>query len=76
MEGPAYFKENKSAVIFIFDPAARGKIGIQAFIAAAEEYNYILVCSNKIILFLSCFLLILLVLIVFFEFFFPRFLTS
>jgi predicted esterase len=42
-----YKRENKSAAIFIFDPAARGKIGIQAFIAAAEEYNYILVCSNN-----------------------------
>jgi predicted esterase len=42
-----YKKENKSAAIFIFDPAARGKIGIQPFISAAEEFNYILVCSNN-----------------------------
>lgn len=35
-----------SAVIFVFDPAGRGKIGIQPFIEAAETYNLIVVCSN------------------------------
>ncbi|KAF2335069.1 hypothetical protein [Flavobacterium daemonense] len=33
-------------LVFIFDPAARGKKGIEPFILAAETYQYILVCSN------------------------------
>ncbi|WPO77227.1 hypothetical protein [Flavobacterium sp. KACC 22761] len=33
-------------LVFIFDPAARGKKGIAPFILAAETYHYILVCSN------------------------------
>ncbi|MEN2412896.1 hypothetical protein [Flavobacterium mesophilum] len=37
-----------SAMVFIFDPAARGKKGIEPFILAAETYNYILVCSNTL----------------------------
>jgi hypothetical protein len=45
---PNTFKENQpSAIVFIFDPAARGKIGIQPFIESSEKYNYILVCSNN-----------------------------
>jgi hypothetical protein len=44
---PKKFDENEPAsIVFIFEPAARGKIGIQPFIEAAETYNYILVCSN------------------------------
>ena len=35
-----------SPILFIFEPAARGKVGIKTFIEAAEAYNYILVCSN------------------------------
>lgn len=45
---PEKYNKNKlSAIVFIFEPAARGKIGIQPFIEAAEKYNYILVCSNN-----------------------------
>ena len=44
---PTGFKQNElSSIVFIFDPGARGKIGIYPFIEAAEKYNYILVCSN------------------------------
>jgi CRISPR/Cas system-associated endoribonuclease Cas2 len=35
-----------SPIVFIFEPMARGKIGIYPFIKAAEKYGYILVCSN------------------------------
>lgn len=35
-----------SSIVFIFEPAARGKIGIQPFIQASEKYGHILVCSN------------------------------
>jgi hypothetical protein len=44
---PSQFNKNEPAsIVFIFDPAARGKVGIKPFIEAAETYNYILVCSN------------------------------
>ena len=44
---PKKFDKNEPAsIVFIFEPGARGKIGIQPFIEAAETYNYILVCSN------------------------------
>lgn len=42
-----YDKKIPSAIVFIFDPGARGKIGIEPFILAADIYNYILVCSNN-----------------------------
>ena len=45
---PNAFKESElSSIVFIFEPMARVKIGIQPFIEAAEKYNYILVCSNN-----------------------------
>jgi len=45
---PSNYKPNTlSPIVFIFDPAARSKIGIQPFIKAAEKYNYILICSNN-----------------------------
>ncbi len=37
-----------SSIVFIFEPAGRGAIGIQPFIAASEAYGHILVCSNTI----------------------------
>ena len=43
----AYNPNDLSSIVFIFDPAARGKIGIHPFIKAAEKYNYILICSNN-----------------------------
>ena len=42
-----YNSTKNSAIIFIYEPAARGSIGIKPFIPAAEKYNYILVCSNN-----------------------------
>ncbi len=41
-----YNPKSLSPIVFIFDPAGRGKTGLQPFIAAAEKYSYILVCSN------------------------------
>lgn len=37
-----------SPILFIFDPAARGKTGIEVFKQASESYGHILVCSNSI----------------------------
>ena len=34
-------------IIFIFDPAARGAVGINPFVDVSEEHGYILVCSNN-----------------------------
>ncbi len=42
----SFNSEIPSPIVFIFDPAARGKIGIQPFIEASEAYQYILICSN------------------------------
>lgn len=47
-----YFpKKNNSnilpGVVFIFDPRGRGIDGIRPFVAAAEKYNFLLVCSNN-----------------------------
>ncbi len=45
---PTSFETSKTfAVTFIFEPAARGKIGIKPFIEAAEKYECILICSNN-----------------------------
>lgn len=41
-----YDPSTPSAIIIIFDPGARGIVGIKPFLASAEKYNYILVCSN------------------------------
>ena len=41
-----YEPEKPSPAIFIFEPMARGKTGIQPFISVAEQYGYILICSN------------------------------
>ncbi|KLT70241.1 hypothetical protein AB674_08515 [Flavobacterium sp. ABG] len=43
-----YDAKTPLALVFIFEPDARGKIGIEPFILAAEEYHYILVCSNTL----------------------------
>lgn len=42
-----YNEKVPSAIVFIFDPGARGVVGIEPFVLAAETYNYILVCSNN-----------------------------
>jgi hypothetical protein len=39
--------EKPSSVVLIFDPAARGKLGIEVFKEASEIYGHILVCSNN-----------------------------
>ena len=41
-----YDVEKASPAIFIFEPMARGSVGIQPFISASEQYGYILICSN------------------------------
>lgn len=43
----AYDSLKPSAIIFVFDPGGRGITGIKPFLASAEKYNYILVCSNN-----------------------------
>ncbi|NNK12477.1 MAG: hypothetical protein HKP08_14110, partial [Flavobacteriaceae bacterium] len=43
----SYRDSQKAPIIFIFDPAGRGKAGLLPFIEAAEEYGYILICSNN-----------------------------
>jgi dienelactone hydrolase len=35
-------------VLLIFDPGARGHIGIENFIPAGKKYGYILACSNNV----------------------------
>ena len=43
----SYEPSKSSPVIFIFEPMARGKTGIEPFVLAAETYGYLLVCSNN-----------------------------
>lgn len=43
----SYHPESASPVVFIFEPMARGTVGIYPFIKAADTYGYILVCSNN-----------------------------
>ena len=42
-----YSQKELSSIVFIFDPVARGAVGIKPFVPAAEKYGYILVCSNN-----------------------------
>ncbi len=45
---PAQYDNKKSwPVILIFDPAARGRTGINTFTEAARKYGFILACSNN-----------------------------
>ena len=37
----------KWPVIFVFDPGARGKVGVSGFVQAAEKLGFIIVCSNN-----------------------------
>ena len=44
---PSQYDANKlSAIVFIFDPSGNGHGGVSVFKDAAEQFNYILVCSN------------------------------
>ena len=45
---PADYDNKKSwPVILIFDPSARGRTGVIAFIEAGRKYSFILACSNN-----------------------------
>lgn len=45
---PGQYDNKKSwPVILIFDPAARGRAGINAFVEAGRKYGFILACSNN-----------------------------
>ena len=43
----SFDKNNLSSIIFVFDPAARGKVGVAPFIEVAETYGHVIVCSNN-----------------------------
>jgi pimeloyl-ACP methyl ester carboxylesterase len=36
-----------SPILFIFEPAGRGRLGVETFINASESFGHILVCSNN-----------------------------
>lgn len=36
-----------SPIVFVFEPAARGALGVQVFKEASDKYGYIIVCSNN-----------------------------
>ncbi|MCG2612525.1 hypothetical protein LZZ90_13500 [Flavobacterium sp. SM15] len=42
-----YDPKTPASIVFIFEPGARGKVGIEPFVLASETYSYILVCSNN-----------------------------
>jgi hypothetical protein len=45
---PQQYEPSKlSAIIFIFDPAGRGKTGLKPFLKTADTHGYLLVCSNN-----------------------------
>jgi predicted esterase len=45
---PAQYDNKKNwPVILIFDPAARGRTGVNTFIEAGRKYGFILACSNN-----------------------------
>ena len=41
-----YSATNPSAIIYVFDPAARGAVAVEAIRRAAEQYGYIVAASN------------------------------
>jgi predicted esterase len=45
---PAHYDNTKSwPLVLIFDPSARGREGVNAFIEAGRKYGFILACSNN-----------------------------
>ena len=45
---PTSFEASQpSAILFIFEPGGRGRLGVETFIEASETYGHILVCSNN-----------------------------
>lgn len=43
----SYDEGAKNGIIFIFEPGARGRMGLLPFLDSSEEYGLILVCSNN-----------------------------
>ena len=45
---PSYYSAKiKMPAIFVFEPAARGSLGVSIFQKVAEEYGYLVFCSNN-----------------------------
>ena len=45
---PKSFETSKAyPIIFVFDPAARGRVGLTPFVESSEKHGIILVCSNN-----------------------------
>lgn len=42
-----YSRQKRWPILYVSDPAARGSLGVRQFNAAAENYGYIVVCSNN-----------------------------
>ncbi|UJH69095.1 hypothetical protein [Allomuricauda sp. SCSIO 65647] len=42
-----YSETHLSSILFVFDPLARGKVGIFPFVTAAEEHGFMVICSNN-----------------------------
>jgi predicted peptidase len=42
-----YNASKKWPLLYVFEPAARGKLGVEVFDKYAEKYGYIVVCSNN-----------------------------
>jgi len=43
----SYSAEKPSPILYVFDPAARGRVAVEAIRTAAEEYGYIVAASNN-----------------------------
>jgi dienelactone hydrolase len=45
---PSYYTTDKKyPIIYVFEPAARGQLPVEKYKDLAEEYGYIMVCSNN-----------------------------
>ncbi|NKI31238.1 hypothetical protein [Croceivirga thetidis] len=45
---PQSYDETKlSPILFVFEPAARGSLGVEVFREASEKYGHIIICSNN-----------------------------
>lgn len=42
----SYDKAQLSPIVFVFEPAARGALGVEVFREASEKYGHVIVCSN------------------------------
>ncbi len=43
----SFEKDALSSIVFVFEPAARGVVGVRPFVEASEEFGHIIVCSNN-----------------------------